>query len=210
MSTSGCTGKWAALPDRGLKVTLFESVSIGCRNTTNCQTPHYIYYISIIGTLWTFYYHPIITFYNYFILNPDVTIMRLRNYFNNPFSKHINCHLLNCHVKSRYSHTSFLLQQRRLCWFWHLLCMPPFLPVWRVYDFKPNFHGCKRPRGHPKTRGADCIKNDLNYKCCPESSVSDENLVTAFDIFSGGKTNDLFRNEARCYTFNSLSRKDKK
>ena len=29
------------------------------------------------------------------------------------------------------------------------------LPVRRVYDFNPNFHGWKRPRGRPKTRWAD-------------------------------------------------------
>ena len=41
-------------------------------------------------------------------------------------------------------------------------------------------------------------------------SMSGENLVTAFGIFSGGKINDLFWNEAICSIFNSLSRKDKK
>ena len=40
----------------------------------------------------------------------------------------------------------------RLRWFGHLHRMPSSLPVRRVYDFNPNFHGWKRPRGGSKTR----------------------------------------------------------
>ena len=40
--------------------------------------------------------------------------------------------------------------------------MPSSLPVRRVYDFNPNIHGWKTPRGRPKTRWADSIKHDLN------------------------------------------------
>ena len=36
------------------------------------------------------------------------------------------------------------------------------LPVRRVYDFNPNIHGWKRPRGPPKTRWADSINHDLH------------------------------------------------
>ena len=57
---------------------------------------------------------------------------------------------------------SYLLRQRRLRWFGHLLRMPSFLPVGRVYDFNPSIHGWKRPRGRPKTRWADSIKHDLH------------------------------------------------
>ena len=57
---------------------------------------------------------------------------------------------------------SSLLRQRRLRWFGHLHRMPSFLPVRRGYDFNPNFHGWKIPRGRPKTRWADSIKHDLN------------------------------------------------
>ena len=48
--------------------------------------------------------------------------------------------------------TSSLLRQRRLRWFVHLHRMPSSLPVRRVFDFNPNIHGWKRPRGRPKTR----------------------------------------------------------
>ena len=57
---------------------------------------------------------------------------------------------------------SSLLRQCRLSWFGHLHRMPSSLPVRRVFDFNPNIHGWKRPRGHPKTRWADSIKHDLN------------------------------------------------
>ena len=56
---------------------------------------------------------------------------------------------------------SSLLRQRPLRWYGHLLRMPSSLPVKRVYDFNPNIHGWKSPRGHPKTRWADSIKHDL-------------------------------------------------
>ena len=48
---------------------------------------------------------------------------------------------------------SSLLRQRRLRWFGHLHRMPSSLPVRRVFDFNPNIHGWKRPRGRPKTDG---------------------------------------------------------
>ena len=57
---------------------------------------------------------------------------------------------------------SSLLRQRRLRWFGHLHRMPSSLPVRRVFDFNPNIHGWKRPRGRPKTRWADSIKHDLH------------------------------------------------
>ena len=55
-----------------------------------------------------------------------------------------------------------LLRQRRLRWFWLLHRMPSSLPVRGVFDFNPNIHGWKRPRGRPKTRWADSIKHDLH------------------------------------------------
>ena len=44
--------------------------------------------------------------------------------------------------------------QRKRCphWFGHLLRMPSSLHVRRVFDFNPNIHGWKRPRGRPETR----------------------------------------------------------
>ena len=42
------------------------------------------------------------------------------------------------------------------------------------------------------------------------SLVSVENLVTAFNIFSGGNKNDIFLFEVRCRLLNSLSSKGKK
>ena len=58
--------------------------------------------------------------------------------------------------------SSSLLRQRRLRWFGYLHRMPSSLPVRRVFDFNPNIHGWKRPRGRPKTRWADSNKHDLH------------------------------------------------
>ena len=58
--------------------------------------------------------------------------------------------------------TSSLLRQRRLRWLGHLHRMPSSLPVRRVFDFNPNIHGWKIPRGRPKTRWANSIKHDLS------------------------------------------------
>ena len=58
---------------------------------------------------------------------------------------------------------SSLLRQRRLHSFGHLHRIPSSLLVRTVYDFNPNIHGWKIPRGRPKTRWADSIKHDLNY-----------------------------------------------
>ena len=41
-------------------------------------------------------------------------------------------------------------------------CHPPSLYDRRVFDFNPNIHGWKRPRGCPTTRWADSIKHDLH------------------------------------------------
>ena len=41
--------------------------------------------------------------------------------------------------------------------------MPFPIPVRRVYDFNPIIRGWKRPRGRPKTRWADSIKQDINF-----------------------------------------------
>ena len=40
--------------------------------------------------------------------------------------------------------------------------MPSPLHVRRVFDFNPNIHGWKRPRGRHKTRWAESIKHDLH------------------------------------------------
>ena len=39
-------------------------------------------------------------------------------------------------------------------------CHPPCL--YEVFDFNPNIHGWKRPRGRPKTIWADSVKHDLH------------------------------------------------
>ena len=57
---------------------------------------------------------------------------------------------------------SSLLRQRRLRWFGYLHRMPSSRPVRRVFDFNPNIHDWKRPRGRLKTRWADSIKHDLH------------------------------------------------
>ena len=36
------------------------------------------------------------------------------------------------------------------------------LPERKVYDFNPNIHGWKIPKGRPKTRWADSIKHDIH------------------------------------------------
>ena len=73
-------------------------------------------------------------------------------------------HVSNQSIRERTKQptASSLLRQRRLRWFGHLHRMPSSLPVRRVFDFNPNIHGWKRPRGRPKTRWADSVKRDLH------------------------------------------------
>ena len=73
-------------------------------------------------------------------------------------------HISNHRIRERTKQptASSILRQRRLRWFGHLHRMPSSLSARRVYDFNPNIHGWKRPRGRPKTRWADSIKHDLN------------------------------------------------
>ena len=73
-------------------------------------------------------------------------------------------HISNHSIRERTKQptASSLLRQRRLRWFGHLHRMPSSLPARRVYDFNPNIHGCKRPRGRPKTRWADSLQHDRN------------------------------------------------
>ena len=58
-------------------------------------------------------------------------------------------HISNYSIRERTKQptASSLLRQRRLRWFGHLHRMP----ARRVYEFNPNIHGWKRPRGRPKT-----------------------------------------------------------
>ena len=73
-------------------------------------------------------------------------------------------HVSNQSIRERTKQptSSSLLRQRRLRWFGHLHRMPSSLPVRRVFDFNPNIHGWKIPRGRPKTRWADSINHDLH------------------------------------------------
>ena len=91
----------------------------------------------------------------------DVFHMRCQRRLLRVFWQH---HISNHSIRERTKQptASSLLRQRRLRWFGHLHRMPSSLPARRVYDFNPNIHGWKRPRGRPKTRWADSIKHDLN------------------------------------------------
>ena len=64
-------------------------------------------------------------------------------------------HVSNQSIRERTKHPTAgsLLRQRRLRCFGHLQRMPSSLPVRRVFDFSPNIHGWKRPRGRPKPDG---------------------------------------------------------
>ena len=76
------------------------------------------------------------------------------------WQQHISNHSFR--ERTKQPTASSLLRQRLLRWFGHLQRMPSSLPAQRVYDFIPNIHGWKRPRGRSKTRWADSIKHDLN------------------------------------------------
>ena len=91
----------------------------------------------------------------------DVFNMRCQRCLLCVFWQH---HISNRSIRERIKQptTSYLLRQRHLRWFGHLLRMPSSLPIRRVYDFNPNIHGWKRPRGRPRTRWADSIKHDLH------------------------------------------------
>ena len=73
-------------------------------------------------------------------------------------------HVSNKSIRERTKQptASSLLRQRRLRWFGHIHRMPSSLPVRTVFDFNPNIHGWKRPRGRPKIRWADSVKHDLH------------------------------------------------
>ena len=67
----------------------------------------------------------------------------------------------NIHERTKQPTESYFHTTTRLRWFGHLLRMTSSLPVRSVYDFIPDIHGWKRPRGRPKTILADSIKLDL-------------------------------------------------
>ena len=73
-------------------------------------------------------------------------------------------HISNQSIRERTKQptASSLLRQRRAYAGLDIstACHPPSL--FEEYDFAPNIHGWKRPRGRPKTRWADSIKHDLN------------------------------------------------
>ena len=73
-------------------------------------------------------------------------------------------HVSNQSIRERTNQpkASSLLRQRRLRWFGHLHRMPSSLTVRGVFDFNPNIHVWKIPRGRPKTRWADSIKHHIN------------------------------------------------
>ncbi len=76
------------------------------------------------------------------------------------WQQHISNHSIR--ERTKQPTASSILRQPRLRWFGHLHRMPSSLPARRVYDFNPNIHRWKRPRGRPKTTWADSIKPDLN------------------------------------------------
>ena len=87
--------------------------------------------------------------------------MRCQRRFLRVFwQQHISNHSIR--ERTKQPTASSILRQRRLRWFGHIHRMPSSLPARRVYDFNPNIHGWKRPRGRPKTTWADSIKHDLN------------------------------------------------
>ena len=95
-------------------------------------------------------------------------------------------HVSNQSIRERTKQptASSLLWQRRLRWFGHLHRMPSSLPVRRVFDFNPNIHGWKRPRGRPKTRLADSITHDLH--CAGLYTINAAQME--YDIPPSGRT----------------------
>ena len=56
---------------------------------------------------------------------------------------------------------SLLAAQRRLRWFGHIHRLPPEHPTRSILEFNPRTAGWKRPRGRPRTRWLDVIRQDL-------------------------------------------------
>ena len=84
----------------------------------------------------------------------DVFDMRCQRRLLRVFwQQHISNHSIR--ERTKQPTEASLLRQRRLRWFGHLHRMPSSLPARRVYDFNPNIHGWKRPRGRP-------------HQCCPD------------------------------------------
>jgi hypothetical protein len=53
------------------------------------------------------------------------------------------------------------LESRSLRWYGHLLRLPAQTPARLIFDFDPAANGWRRPRGRPRTRWADVIRDRL-------------------------------------------------
>ena len=57
---------------------------------------------------------------------------------------------------------SSLAARRRVCWYGHVLRLPPHHSSRAILDFDLGSFGWKRPRGAPRTRWLDVVKRDLD------------------------------------------------
>ena len=56
---------------------------------------------------------------------------------------------------------SAVAAQRRIRWLGHILRLPLDHPTRAIHDFNPVAAGWRRPRGAPRTRWGDVVRNDL-------------------------------------------------
>lgn len=66
------------------------------------------------------------------------------------------------------------LAQSRLRWFGHLMRTPPTHPTRIAWEFNPLTAGWRRPRGPPRLRFRDVIREDLHHlNITPDEAVAD-------------------------------------
>ena len=90
---------------------------------------------------------------------------------------HWTQHIPNTEVRRRTQQppASRIAAQHRVRWFGHVKRLPPEHPTRAVLEFHPQAAGWRRPRGAPRTRWLDVIKQDL--RDCHTTLAQAEQLV---------------------------------
>ena len=142
------------LPCIAYKIHCFANTASAYKLRSTCILPWLSPFCSMALSRFALGHHPSRRLDVFFDMRCQRRLLRVF------WQQHISNHTIR--ERTKQPTASSILRQRRLRWFGHLHRMPSSLPARRVYDFNPNIHGWKRPRGRPKTTWADSIKHDLN------------------------------------------------
>ena len=98
---------------------------------------------------------------------------------------HWTQHIPNEEVRRRTQQppASRLAAQRRVRWFGHIKRLPPEHPTRAILEFNPQTAGWRRPRGAPRTRWLDVIRQDLRE--CGTTLAEAENLTDNRRLWKG-------------------------